>query len=293
MKATGKGVAVAPLLRMFGAHGLQISHPKHLTGSFNAHLIDCLFLYVDEAFWAGDKAGEGVLKALISEAVFMIERKGVDAFPAVNMLCIAMASNNDRVVPASRTARRYFVLDVPDIHRGDRAYFKRLWAAINGDETAALLHHLLHLDLSGFEIRDVPQTKGLADQKLIGGTSVEKWWRMCLDRGRVLADDKGWNYCVIKQFAWQGYVTWCEMIGERHPVTDATLTKELAILCNGTNFRLSRPQIDGKRQPCYLFGELTPHREAFAKAMKIDPGHIEWAPGPHRVLGQGAGQGYP
>ena len=48
------------MVRIFRDHALQITHSRHLTGNFNAHLIDALFLFLDEAFWGGDKQGEGV-----------------------------------------------------------------------------------------------------------------------------------------------------------------------------------------------------------------------------------------
>ena len=106
-------------------------------------MVDALFLFLDEAFWAGDKQGEGTLKALITESTLMIEPKGVDSFQMPNRLKILMASNNDWVVPASADERRYFVLDVPDTRKGDKAYFSALAAAIEGDELAALLDYLL------------------------------------------------------------------------------------------------------------------------------------------------------
>ena len=62
-KGVGKGMFGRMMLRLFQTHGLHITHSKHLVGAFNAHLIDCLFLFADEAFWAGDKQGEGALKA--------------------------------------------------------------------------------------------------------------------------------------------------------------------------------------------------------------------------------------
>jgi hypothetical protein len=66
-KGAGKGTLAKIMTLLFRHHALAISNPAHLTGRFNGHLADVLFLFVDEAFWAGDKAGEGTLKALVTE----------------------------------------------------------------------------------------------------------------------------------------------------------------------------------------------------------------------------------
>jgi hypothetical protein len=95
-------------------------------GNFNAHLLDTLLVFADESFWAGDKQGESVLKALITEPVVMIERKGVDPCPASNRLKLIMASNAEWVVPATADERRFFVLDMSSVRTGDRTYFRAL-----------------------------------------------------------------------------------------------------------------------------------------------------------------------
>ncbi len=92
LKGTGKGMVGQMLMRIFRNHSLHITNSKHLVGNFNAHLVDALFLFLDEAFWAGDKQGEGTLKALITERTLMIEPKGVDTFQMPNRLKILMAS---------------------------------------------------------------------------------------------------------------------------------------------------------------------------------------------------------
>ena len=58
-KGTGKGLVGQIMMRIFRHHAIHISNSKHLVGHFNSHLADSLFLFLDEAFWAGDKAGEG------------------------------------------------------------------------------------------------------------------------------------------------------------------------------------------------------------------------------------------
>ena len=66
-KGCGKGIFLNYLCDAWGAHGIHISNPAHLVGNFNAHLRDCVMLFADEAFLAGDRRHEGVLKALITE----------------------------------------------------------------------------------------------------------------------------------------------------------------------------------------------------------------------------------
>ena len=54
-KGAGKGAWGYTLMLIFGSHGLQIYASEHLTGKRNAHLQNKLFLFLDEAIWAGDK----------------------------------------------------------------------------------------------------------------------------------------------------------------------------------------------------------------------------------------------
>ena len=66
-QGTGKGIFCTQFGRLFGQHFVHVERSSHLTGHFNSHLKDKLIVYADEAFWAGDKKAEGVLKAMITE----------------------------------------------------------------------------------------------------------------------------------------------------------------------------------------------------------------------------------
>lgn len=105
-KGSGKGSLGHFLRIIWGKHSLHISNSKHLVGSFNGHLADVCFLFADEAFFSGDKQHEGVLKAIITEPVITIERKGIDAIQQLNFLKILMATNADYAVPATSDERR-------------------------------------------------------------------------------------------------------------------------------------------------------------------------------------------
>jgi hypothetical protein len=164
-EGTGKGVLVHAYGSLFGAHYVHVSQPGHLVGNFNSHLQQARVLFADEAFFAGDPRHNGVLKALITEPQIKIEPKGIDVISVPNMLMVFMASNNDWVVPAGASARRYFVVDVSDARKQHLAYFEAINKQLDNGGRAALLDFLLNRDLTNFNIRAVPQTQALADQK--------------------------------------------------------------------------------------------------------------------------------
>ena len=78
------------------------------------------------------------------------------------------------------------MLDVSDIHREDHDYY---FAAIEteweGGGREAFLDHLLTLDLSGFNVRRVPQTEALRDQKLLSLPTVDRWFYTRLRAGNI------------------------------------------------------------------------------------------------------------
>jgi hypothetical protein len=158
-KGCGKGVFVRALTQCFGEHGMQIANQEHLVGKFNGHLRSSLFLFADEAFWAGDKKGESVLKGLITEPVLTIEQKAIDAVQWPNRLKIAMAANADWVVPASAGERRYAIFGCADTYVRGRcneaerdAYFSALHFELDHGGLEAMLYDLLH-SISGTGIR--------------------------------------------------------------------------------------------------------------------------------------------
>jgi hypothetical protein len=283
LKGTGKGMIGQLLIRIFRGHAVHIAQTKHLVGHFNAHLLDALFLFADEVIWGGDKQADAVLKSLVTESTLMIEPKGVDSFPMPNMLKILMATNNDWAVPASADERRYFVLDVPDYRKGDADYFNALNAAIEGDEAAAFLDHLLTLDLSGFDHRNPPHTAGLNRQKLVGGDSFQKFWADCLTTGTIVGAEavvEGWPVHILPAVLHAAYVEHAHDHGDRHPLSIYQIGRKLRELSPGVYIRMFRPRTATQTKrgdEHYQLSSLEGHRHAFLKAMKIE--HYDWSLG--------------
>ena len=188
-KGTGKSIVGHFLRKIWGNHGLHIINPKHLVGNFNAHLADTCFLFADEAFYAGDKSTENLLKGLVTEPMLLIERKGVDAIQQPNYLKILMVTNSEYVVPVSRDERRYCVIDVASTHREKNAetrkYFTNLARDLDDKRAqSAFLYEMLNFDLKKpeqWDIRNIPDSIGLRDQRYFSMNSVQHWFADALN----------------------------------------------------------------------------------------------------------------
>jgi hypothetical protein len=245
---TGKGILGRALRKLLGQHGMQITNSKHLTGNFNAHLRDCVFLFADEAFFAGDKAGIGILRGLITEDVLAIEGKFKDTIQTRNRLHILMASNSEWVVPAALDERRFFVLDVSDAHKQDKAYFGAIQKELDDGGYAAMLHDLLNYDISKFEVRDVPETLALQDQKAQSLPNDLSWWRNVLHRGYVYESKHGfsqyfgeWHPWVATAVLHKSYTEYAKSHNERHSKGEAQFGK---FMRDGLGAIPSRPRGD-------------------------------------------------
>jgi hypothetical protein len=233
-KGAGKSLVGKVLHRILGQHGFVISHAKHLVGNFNSHLRDCVFLLGDEAFYAGDKAHESILKAIITEPTLTIEAKYRDAVNAPNFLHIMLTANPGWVIPATTDERRFCVFLVSGAHVGDFAYFKAIDDEMENDGYGAVLHELLHRDISNFNVRAVPDSLGLQEQKKLSLPTHLAWWMDVLQRGYVWASKLGlqgdfnrWHNMVATELLNASYEAFARGRGERHRMSRETLGRFL------------------------------------------------------------------
>jgi hypothetical protein len=289
-KGTGKDTLGDYLGKLFPAHRVKISNQEQLLGKFNAHQEKCLFLHVEEGYWAGNKGAEGQLKHLITSETVLIEPKGLNAFQVDSVLRLFMSSNERWVVPASGDERRYFVLDVSDEHRGDRDYFDRLREEMNGAGPAALLHYLQNYPLGDFDVRNAPHTDALNEQKIQGLKNVDLWWYGLLQEGDL--DMFGSGAVERRTEAWllssvtiecddlrDGYHRWMRrrrFDGDDLP--DFLIGKTLKTLC--PEMEPVRPWNGGQRKRAYRFPDLTLCRQRFEEYMGSV---IDWPENPPSV----------
>lgn len=278
-KGAGKDT-LAVMMRMIvgNNHTAHINRPDLLTQKFNAHFEKALFAHVEEAFWAGSKQDKGTLQALITSETTTLERKGIDPITIESFVRLLMTTNEDWVVPASADERRYAVFNVSNARIGDRNYFDALYEEMRKGGAGAFLNYLQRYDLSDFEVREVPQTGALIEQKLATLSGLERWWYDVLSDGILPGaayDESNWDNAKVSversalRSCYDDYMRNTRFQGES--VTSESFGVKLRELV--PSLQDTRPTILGARLRLYVFPPLHEARRAFEKMMG---GNISW-----------------
>jgi acyl carrier protein len=197
-QGTGKGTFARIFGHLFGAHYKYVSDPRHVIGTFNYMLNDAVLVFADECFVSGSKQHESALKALITENTLRVEQKGVDSVDARNCVHLIMATNKEWAIGAELSDRRFFVLDVDRARRVDIEYFARMQEQMENGGYQALLHMLMTLDLSDFDVRLCPKTEELRNQQDYSLDSMQGFVLELLTEGRLMPGHGSWRQEVMK-----------------------------------------------------------------------------------------------
>lgn len=188
-KGGGKSFLFAQMKKIFGSHGMVITDPNRLVGKFNGHLRKMSFIFCDEVYYPGNKEIEGIIKARITEEFMDVESKFGEATSIKNRLHIAMCTNNDWVVPATKDERRYFIESINNKYAKGNCpehqrikYFNALWSEMDNGGREAMLYDLMRMDLTGWHPReDVPDTLELTRQKEMSLNPLLQAFKQMLD----------------------------------------------------------------------------------------------------------------
>jgi hypothetical protein len=262
-EGTGKGMLWRTVMRLFGRHGIHLTTRRQLTGDFNEHLKDKLFIFADEALFAGDRQTIGVLYAMITEPTVVIEAKFQNLVMLANYRKIPMATNENWAVPAGLDARRFAVFRTNDTHKQDHAYFAAIDKELAHGGLEAMFYDLLHMDIEGFDPRKIPRTAALFEQKRFAFDDTTRWWwnRLLVGEPWKQAESTEQVHSEVASTTTNPYA--------KHSLETA-IGVQLKKLCPA--MRKKRQQGQRKRLMYYYFPDLTKCRKAFEKALqqKID-----------------------
>jgi hypothetical protein len=266
-EGTGKSKLGEWLLKLFERNAMVVASEEQITGRFNAHLENKLFVMAEEAFWAGDKAAEGALKDLATGLEKTYERKGLDPYPGKNYTRLMIASNEPWVVPASSGGRRWFVLEVGDEHEKDYAYFAAIDDEMAAGGLSAMLYDLQQTRLPKMvNVRSAPVTPWLVEQRLHSYDNKKRWLRSVLQEGGFR--DNGAGTFVALQMDRATAIKREEVFASAKPYfvgpkgVDAS-PSDIGGYLNKFFGKLqeSRPRSEGRRHWCTIFPPLTEMRQ--------------------------------
>src|SRR5207249_1027070 len=149
-----------------------------------------------------------------------------------NFIRLVVASNNEWVVPAGPSERRFCVIDAQPNRKQDHAYFASINDDMNNGGREALMHFLLNYDLTGVNLRALPKTSALQDQKIRSMDPIEKWWLDCLERGYV-GTEAGWETSIETKKVQESLVATASMAGSKTHATGMILGMTLKKLVPG------------------------------------------------------------
>lgn len=273
-KRIGKDTVFEYVGGLFAHHYITIGNQEQMTSKFNAHQERCLLLHMQEGFWAGDKKAEGQLKYMITSPVALIEPKGMNAFPVNSVLRLFISSNERWVVPATEDEGRFFVLNVSSKRRNDHKYFAAIRHEMENGGREALLDYLMNHDISKFQVRAVPDTEGLAEQKVEGLKNVERWWHGVLQHGAIEGTG-GRNETDISNHQWlrekvriekndfrEGYSRWLRTRRyDGEEISEMEFSRRMKAMLPGMN--VAQPRVGSNRIRMFILPDLQVCRTGF------------------------------
>jgi hypothetical protein len=271
-KGVGKSVFAHVFAELFGPHAYTAASDHEVTGKFNAHLRARVLLVSEEAYHPNDKRHESVLKQQITGDWLNIESKGLNIVTMPNYLHMILLSNEEEVIPATGQERRWFVLRTQNksdlIARGwDDARFLRLVRGTNREMLSNLLHHLMSVDLSDFDVVRYPETQALRDQQLGAMEPEPEWLLSKLEMGVWLEGRERWTGPVVKELLYQDYIRVMDQQGRQRRKSPQKFTRWLGKEFPGTRSQQLAPQKNqhvAQRPVAFVFPPLEECRRVFA-----------------------------
>ena len=98
----------------------------------------------------------------------------------------------------------------------DHAYFAAIDHEMDHGGREALLHHLLHFDLKNVNLRAIPETKALLEQKFASASAEEKFWLDTLKSGRLPGALEDEPSACRKKKLYDAYISHARRTGVSH-----------------------------------------------------------------------------
>jgi len=280
-QGAGKNSFVEPLKQLVGPrHYIELSSTSRLTGRFNSHLSGRLLVFSNEATFPGDRAADGLIKAMVTDRDEIIERKGVDTYTARNCKRLIAASNNELLVGTDVDDRRYLMLEVSDVLKQEPGFFAALYRQMDRCGLQALMYELQNFDISNFDASARPVSAAnrgmILEHKLARLSPADLYLYEILQRGGLVdpsIQELGvelWPTEPSCDALYRDFKGFCRQQNLHYGITRETLGKHLK---RALDVNRVRPRREGRRAWCYAVPPLIEARHRFENYL----GHeVEW-----------------
>jgi hypothetical protein len=182
----------------------EISQAEHLLSRYNDSMMQAIFILANEATYSGDGRHAAKLKAMITDQMFMVEKKFAGKSMRENFTRLAMASNANHVIRRAHSDRRFSVTDVlspKEVLGPEKAqeHFQALNAEINGQGPAGLMHFLLTREYDKQDLRTPVETEAGRRQIYLSMSPTMQFWVHCLEIGEVSLQEEDLDVGVMKK----------------------------------------------------------------------------------------------
>lgn len=188
-KRTGKGSFIKLILKLLGETlSMQTSSKDDVFTRFNSHLMYKLFIYLNEAFWHGDKKVESTMKSLMTDDDLTYEIKNGPTFAGKNYSRMILDSNDELVVPATFDEGRYIALKASNCRKGDESFFAEVNDLRDNQKAMEkIMYFFTYFDYKPYEkyLRIAPKTKFFGEQISRNFEFIDEWWYSNLINGNI------------------------------------------------------------------------------------------------------------
>ena len=177
----GKGIIINLLADLMGRR--YVSRPgslEEITGNgFNSNYFkQCLLMFLDEVFYAGNKKTKNSLKTKITDDEIVVHEKFLESYVIPNLMNLIIASNEQHVINVDIGQRRYMTLDLDNVYAGNHdagSDAKAHFEALASTDLQVLSNYLHSIDVTDFKGDNPPTTAASAEQVVLSFNSQQKF----------------------------------------------------------------------------------------------------------------------
>ena len=178
LQGTGKNTFTNVICELLAGYSVKnVTDISELTGSFNSVVESKMLIVLNELSNCGSEKqlNFNALKSIITDDTIRINEKNQPRRTAENVANFIFVTNNSFPVKIETGDRRYIVMYVNAIHKGDMNYFTKLHKSFTKEFYDNLLTFFAKYNIEGFNPRNIPMSEAKRDIIEASYSEFDEW----------------------------------------------------------------------------------------------------------------------